>query len=67
MTSHFEVYGFEHADTTHEGEFGWRLRAANGEIVAHGEGFTRRRDVHRAIAAVVRAVRETPEGSTESV
>lgn len=30
--------------------FGWRFRAANGEISAiGGEGFTRREDAHRAI------------------
>lgn len=31
-------------------EFGWRFRAANGQITAiEGEGFTRRVDAHRAV------------------
>lgn len=31
-------------------EYGWRLRAANGQIIAiGGEGFTRRADAHRAV------------------
>lgn len=32
------------------GEFGWRFRAANGQITAiGGEGFSRREDAERAI------------------
>jgi uncharacterized protein YegP (UPF0339 family) len=30
----------------------WHLKAANGEIVAQGEAYTRRRDCVRAIRAV---------------
>lgn len=34
-------------------EFGWRFRAANGQISAvSGEGFTRRENAHRAIWGV---------------
>ena len=32
--------------------FRWRLKAANGEIVATGEAHTRRRDARRAIRGV---------------
>lgn len=61
---HFEVYPQRHppeedrdphdpyADPNGEptGEFGWRFRAANGQITAvAGEGFTRREDAHRAV------------------
>lgn len=37
----------------------WRLRARNGEIVAHGESYSRRIDALNA----VRVVRETDEKS----
>ena len=31
-------------------QYGWRFRAANGQITAiGGEGFTRREDAHRAV------------------
>lgn len=33
----------------HAGAFRWQLLGRNGEIVAQGEGYTRRRDVLRAI------------------
>jgi hypothetical protein len=36
--------------TSPTGEFGWRFRAANGQITAiGGEGFTRRQDAERAV------------------
>jgi len=34
------------------GEHRWRLRAANGEIVAVSEGYTRRHDAVRAVSRV---------------
>lgn len=34
-------------------EWRWRLRAANGEIVASGEAYSSRRDAFRAAATVV--------------
>lgn len=49
----FEVYpqsgpGIDGPELT--GDFGWRFRAANGQITAiGGEGFTRREDAHRAV------------------
>jgi uncharacterized protein YegP (UPF0339 family) len=53
----FEVYkrkvnaaGDEHKYGGYLGGFGWRSRAANGQITAiGGEGFTRREDAHRAV------------------
>lgn len=32
-----------------QAEYGWRFRAANGQITAIGEGFSRREDAHRAV------------------
>lgn len=49
-TPRFEV--FPRADE----DFGWRLVAANGLIVAGGEGFTRRADAHRGVRDAVTAV-----------
>jgi uncharacterized protein YegP (UPF0339 family) len=40
------------------GGFGWRLVAANGRIIASGEGFTRRADARRAASTVVGVVEE---------
>ncbi len=41
------------------GEWRWRLRAANGQIIATGgEGYTRKADVERAIDTVVRLFAE---------
>jgi uncharacterized protein YegP (UPF0339 family) len=31
-----------------QGEFRWRLKAANGEIVATSEGYTSRESAHRS-------------------
>jgi uncharacterized protein YegP (UPF0339 family) len=53
----FEVYpqmgdfpGNPHRDCVPTGEYGWRFRAANGQITATGgEGFTREEDAERAI------------------
>lgn len=43
--------------TTDSGEGRWRLMAANGKVIAAGEGHTRKRDVNRAIEAVIRAAK----------
>ena len=48
--SHFEIY--ESADGDHR----WRLRAANGEVVASGEGFESDYNAERACADLVRNV-----------
>lgn len=29
------------------GEYRWRIKAGNGEIIAHGEGYKRKRDAKR--------------------
>lgn len=44
--------------TTYKAKDGhrWRLRAANGEIIATGEAYTRREDAERAIQTVKAAV-----------
>ena len=50
------------------GEWRWRLRANNGRILADsGEGYKRRHDMDKAIAAVRRAfaVNETPAEPAE--
>jgi len=39
------------------GEYGWRFRAANGQISAvGGEGFTRREDAERAVRDLIYAL-----------
>lgn len=43
-----------------EGDWRWRLRAANGLIIAEsGEGYTRERDAKRAVRGVKFAVTAT--------
>jgi uncharacterized protein YegP (UPF0339 family) len=58
--AHFEVYPTHFNPTPYpEGnrnEWRWRLRSANGEIVASGEGFTRREDARRAIVTISQTV-----------
>lgn len=39
-----------------DGDWHWRLVAGNGEIMATGEGYTRRRDAVRAIRTLKVAV-----------
>lgn len=61
---HFEVYTrhtvsnaerLAEGEEVTESEYGWRFRAANGQISAvSGEGFTRRADAHRAVRDFVR-------------
>lgn len=50
----FEVYKDK------AGEYRWRLLASNGQLTADsGEGYTRRKDAHRAIAALLTAINDT--------
>ena len=51
-TDHFELY------PRSDGEWGWRLRSANGEIVAGGEGHRDRHDARRAALDLVAMVRD---------
>lgn len=46
--SHFEIFKGQ------DGDFHWRLRAINGEIVASGEGFETDYNAERACADLVR-------------
>jgi uncharacterized protein YegP (UPF0339 family) len=39
-----------------DGEHRWRLRAANGEIVAQSEGYTSQEGAERGVDAVAQAV-----------
>ena len=49
----FEVYRDK------AGEYRWRLLASNGKLIADsGEGYTRREDAHRAIAAMLLAIND---------
>ena len=34
------------------GQYRWKLIAGNGEVIAQGEGYTRRRDAKRAVRAL---------------
>ena len=73
--AHFEVYPqhYTAGDSagTPNGYFGWRLRAANGEIIAGGEGFTRAEDAERACTTVAETAAQIewigPEGSAVCV
>lgn len=67
----FEVYRQNRERMIDEGEpahhfapeYGWRFRAANGQISAvGGEGFTRREDAKRAVADFVLATRQASYG-----
>jgi uncharacterized protein YegP (UPF0339 family) len=52
-TMKFEVYRDK------AGEYRWRLLASNGQLTADsGEGYTRREDAHRAIAALLTAIND---------
>lgn len=42
----------------HAGQHRWRLRAANGEIVAQSESYSSPRDAERGAEAAVRAMLE---------
>lgn len=49
----FEVYRDK------AGEYRWRLLASNGRQAADsGEGYTRREDAHRAIAALLMSIND---------
>lgn len=39
------------------GEWYWRLKANNGEILCHSEGYTRKYDCQKGIEACKRAVK----------
>lgn len=39
-----------------DGQWYWRLVAGNGQVIAAGEAYTRKRDALRAIRAVRRAI-----------
>jgi len=43
------------------GEWRWRLVAGNGEVVAHGEGYTRREDAQRGAADALNAAAEASD------
>ena len=51
MAAKFEVY----KSTGKTGGFRWRLRAANGEIVASGQSYKTKAAAKKGIAAVMRA------------
>jgi uncharacterized protein YegP (UPF0339 family) len=55
MTAKFEVYQGQ------DDEYRWRLKAANGEVVAHGESHTRTEDARRGVAAVKAAAAAAPD------
>ena len=47
MSAHVEFYQ-EESNEGEEGQWRWRVKAGNGEIVATGEGHTRKEDARRA-------------------
>lgn len=42
------------------GQFRWRLKAANGEIIAQGESYVNKIDCQKAVGMVMDTSRETP-------
>ena len=52
MAAKFEIY------TDAKGEYRFRLKAGNGEIVATGEGYSSEAGVRKGIEAVQRAAAE---------
>lgn len=56
MAAEFEV--FRGANQGAKRFWYWRLRAANGEIVAQSEGYSTERDAQRGADATVRAALE---------
>ncbi|MGQ0846406.1 MAG: YegP family protein [Sporichthyaceae bacterium] len=52
MAAKFEVYEDK------AGEFRFRLKAGNGEVVAQGEGYSTRSNAHAGCEAVKRAAAE---------
>lgn len=38
----------------------WHLKAANGEIIAHGEGYVNKTDCERAVNLVMSTNKDTP-------
>jgi len=53
ITMKFEIYRDK------AGEYRWRLLASNGQLTADsGEGYTRREDAHRSIAALLLAIND---------
>ena len=57
--AHFETYPQQTvlADQL-PANYGWRLQDANGEIIATGEGYTRRQDAERGARNVMSTVLE---------
>lgn len=59
---HFELYMRD------DGDWGFRLRAANGELIATSEGYTRKQSAEDGIEAVKDAVMEiVSEGTATEV
>lgn len=42
------------------GQYRWRLKASNGEIIAHGEAYRNRQDCIHAVNLVMDTNRNTP-------
>jgi uncharacterized protein YegP (UPF0339 family) len=55
------IYKCSSCDGEGKKDWGWRLKAGNGEIVASGEGHTRPADAERAFRTVVATVIEVLE------
>lgn len=47
---------YDTSDSSEARDWRWRLKAANGEIVASGEGYTKKSDAMRGFGAVIVAV-----------
>lgn len=57
MSSTYEVY----EDESDPPQWRWRLKAANGEVVAQSESYTRKVDAERGAADAANASKEAME------
>ena len=56
---YFEIYQ-QAGQTLLGGQWRWRLKAANHQIIAHGESYQNQQDCRAAIALVMDTNRSTP-------
>lgn len=56
--AHFEIYSKKYPGLRRK--WYWRFRAANGEIVAHGEGYYNKEDCYNAVSLVQSTTILTP-------
>lgn len=56
----FEIYKSTSVGLVNQGPWRWRLKAANGEPIASGEGYVNKADCITAVNLVMDTNRQTP-------